>query len=434
MEKLTLKYFAQRWQMSKMMGPVPIIVSTATDAALNAGVETPAYVYDLNEIRANSARLRAALPEQTGIYYSLKANPHPAVLAALRACSALPEVCSVGELNSALQAGWRASEVLYTGPGKRDQDLACALEAGVREFCVDSPAALDQLDRLAVKFDTDVRCLLRINDDQPVAGQGLAMTGVVSQFGADTEWVLAEPERFASRKRVRVVGLHLYMGTNLSAVDDLLGQFAHSLVTTARLTDALSNQGVKIEVLDLGGGFGAPFAQEGVAIGLGGLRTGLVALLDEHASDWRDGDPRIVFESGRYLVGTAGTLVTGVLDVKHSHGKDVVVLESGINHLGGMSGLRRLPPLNPHLIGPRRDGPTLPVVVTGPLCTPLDTWSRNAQLPQLCPGDVLAVPNVGAYGLYASLIAFLGHPAPTEVVIDDGHVVHISRLELIRKD
>jgi len=80
-----------------------------------------------SEIRANSARLRAALPEQTGIYYSLKANPHPAVLAALRACSALPEVCSVGELNSALQAGWRASEVLYTGPGKRDQDVTRAL-------------------------------------------------------------------------------------------------------------------------------------------------------------------------------------------------------------------------------------------------------------------------------------------------------------------
>lgn len=409
------------------------VFRSAVDAAVRAGVETPAYVYDLAEIRANSARLRAALPTPTGIYYSLKANPHPAVLASLRAEGVLPEVCSPGELDSALAAGWAAGEVLYTGPGKRDRDLARALRLGVREFCVDSPAALDQLDRLAVESDVDVRSLLRINDDQPVAGQGLAMTGVASQFGADTRWVLAEPERFADRERVRVVGLHLYMGTNLTEVGDLLTQFAHSLRTTGLLAEALARQGVRIDVLDLGGGFGAPFAKEGPFVGLTGLHAGLEELFDEQIPGWRGGSPRIVFESGRYLVGTSGTLVTAVLDVKRSHDKDVVVLESGINHLGGMAGLRRLPPLNPHLVV-RRDGAVSPVIVAGPLCTPLDSWSRNAQLPPVRPGDLLAVPNVGAYGLYASLVAFLGHPAPMEVVVDDDRLVHISRLELIRKD
>lgn len=416
-----------------LTAPVPGARS-AVAAAVRAGVETPAYVYDLAEVRANSARLRAALPALTGVYYSLKANPHPAVLAALRAEEVHPEVCSPGELDSALAAGWRADEVLYTGPGKRDRDLARALWLDVREFCVDSPTALDQLDRLAARSDVDVRCLLRVNDQQPVAGQGLAMTGVASQFGADTRWVLAEPERFANRERVRVVGLHLYMGTNLTEVGDLLAQFSRSLRTTAVVAEALARHGVEIDVLDLGGGFGAPFAKDGPFVDLTGLREGLEELFDEQVPGWRGGGPRIVFESGRYLVGTAGTLVTGVLDVKRSHGKDVVVLESGINHLGGMSGLRRLPPLNPHLVGPPRDGAVSPVVVTGPLCTPLDSWSRSAQLPPLYPGDLLAVPNVGAYGLYASLVAFLGHPAPVEVVVDGDRLVHISRLELIRKD
>jgi diaminopimelate decarboxylase len=99
-----------------------------------------------------------------------------------------------------------------------------------------------------------------------------------------------------------------------------------------------------------------------------------------------------------------------------------------------MSGLRRLPPLNPSLLGPDRAGEPRPTMVTGPLCTPLDSWSRAASLPPLRPGDLLSVPNVGAYGLSASLVAFLGHPAPVEVVVDGDRVVDVSRLTITRKD
>lgn len=115
-----------------------------------------------------------------------------------------------------------------------------------------------------------------------------------------------------------------------------------------------------------------------------------------------------------------------MLDVKESHGKQVVVLESGINHLGGMSGLRRLPPLAPHLLHEDDDAPRTEAMITGPLCTPLDTWARSASLPRVVPGDVLAVPNVGAYGLYASLLAFLGHPLPTEVVVQRHRIVPLG--------
>jgi diaminopimelate decarboxylase len=438
-------------------------------AALAAGVETPAYVYDLDEVRANAARLRAALPEPSVLYYSLKANPHPAVLAVLRAAGALPEVCSPGELDAALEAGWAPGDVLYTGPGKRDADIAAALRAGVREFCADSPAGLDQLDRLtdAAGLTGDpggsgagVSCLLRVNDDRPAAGNGLAMTGVPSQFGADTAWVREEPERFGDRPHVRVTGLHLYMGTNLPGPAELLAQFRQSLETATELARLLAPHTRAVDVLDLGGGFGAPFAHTGDPLELIGLREELAALLDRTATGWRDGRPRVAFESGRYLAGTAGTLLTRVLDVKRSHGKDVAVLESGINHLGGMAGLRRLPPLNPSLVtapaepgdpgdpgDPGREGygtsapetpagrgPERPTLVTGPLCTPLDTWSRAAPLPPLRPGDLLAVPNVGAYGLYASLLAFLGHPAPAEAAVEGGRVVHHSRLRLTRTD
>ena len=397
------------------------------------GATTPAYVYDLAEVRANHASLRAALPAGAGLYYSLKANPHPALLRELRAGGALPEVCSPGELDAALEAGWDAGQVLYTGPGKRDQDLARALRLGVREFSVDSAAALDQMAAVAAEQDVEVRCLLRINDDQPAPGQGLAMTGVASQFGADAGQVLGQPHLFAGRDRVQVHGFHLYMGTNLVAVADLVDQFRRSVRTAVRLTEALTAHGADIRVYDLGGGFGAPFAKQGDPVPLHGLKAELEKLFDEELPDQR---PEIVFETGRYLVGSAGTLLTTVLDVKRSHGRDVVVLESGINHLGGMSGLRRLPPLVPHLLAEHDAGePLTDVMITGPLCTPLDMWARSASLPRVAPGDVLAVPNVGAYGLYASLLAFLGHPAPAEVVVDGDHPdrqPETSRLELIR--
>ncbi|MFB7947448.1 type III PLP-dependent enzyme [Kitasatospora phosalacinea] len=398
---------------------------------------TPCYVYDLAEVRRNHTRLRAALPAPSHLFYSLKANPHPDLLTALRRCGTRPEVCSSGELSAALDAGWGPDQVLYTGPAKRDADIREALARGVRFFSVDSPHGIDQLDGIALDAGARVRCLLRVNDDHPVPGQGLAMTGVPSQFGADTSWILSEPARFASRPHAEVIGLHLYMGSNIDQVPSLAGQFERSLRTAARVAAALSEYGVRLRFLDLGGGFGAPFAQPGQALDLSSLALPVSGLLDEHAPGWREHLPEIAFESGRYLVGTAGTLVTSVLEVKRSHDRDVVVLESGINHLGGMSGLRRLPPLNPVLT--TRDETTgttgVPTLVAGPLCTPLDTWARSAALPPLKPGDRLEVPNVGAYGLAASLVAFLGHPLPTEMVIDSDDPERrptTSRIELVR--
>ncbi|MGW1196720.1 type III PLP-dependent enzyme [Streptomyces sp. NPDC002536] len=407
---------------------------------LPPGVPTPAYVYDLAEVRDNVARLTAALPAPCDLYYSLKANPHPALLACLEREGARAEVCSPGELDAALAAGWPAGTILYTGPGKRDEDVTYALHRGVRDFSVDSPVGLDQLDRLTATQGVTARCLLRVNDDQPVPGQALVMTGVPSPFGADAGWVRERPGLFGHRPHARVTGLHLYMGTNLQSVTDLLAQFTRSVRTFRDLAATLRGEGVELTVLDLGGGFGAPFAAAGGALGLDGLLESLTAMLDAELPGWRDGLPRLAFESGRYLTGTAGTLFTSVLDAKRSHGKEVVVLDAGINHLGGMSGLRRLPPLTPYLVpgaAPADDAAErMETMVCGPLCTPLDTWDRRARLPRLSPGDLLMVPNVGAYGLCASLIGFLGHPLPAEVVVDrarpDEPPVHQSRLALVR--
>lgn len=396
-------------------------------------LETPAYVYDLDELRRSHAALRQAIPPEARLYYSLKANPHPAIVAALARLGCSMEVCSPGELAAALGAGVPPADVLYTGPAKRDADVASALAAGVRWFSVDSPAGLDQADQAAARAGVAVHCLLRVNDRTPLTRQGLAMTGVASQFGADVEWVESEPERFASRPCAAVAGFHLYKGSNLDGEDALLAQFAASLDTARRLADLLE---VEPRIVNLGGGFAAPFAKAGGLPALPSLAGEVAALLDAAFADWQHGAPTVAFESGRYLAATCGSLLARVLDVKRSHDRPVVVLESGINHLGGMSGLRRVPPMVPDVDAPAASPARPPLegaILAGPLCTPLDTWATSADLPQVDRGDVVRVPNVGAYGLYASLLAFLGHPAPAEVVVDGGEIVDVSRLELVRQ-
>ncbi len=395
---------------------------------------TPAYVYDLAEVRAAYEQLRRLLPAPSATYFSVKANPHPDVAGALARAGCRAEVASGGEVDLAVAAGFAEEHILMTGPGKSATDITIALDRGVRRFSVDSPTDLARIGALAEQHGHDVSCLLRVNADEPVPGMGLSMTGTGSAFGADLSWVLARPADFRRCGRAVVDGLHLYMGTNIDNLAVLERQFETSAQLAEKITAAL---GGPLREVDLGGGFGMPYARAVGRPDFGTLGTSIAPILDSALPGWRTRRPLITFESGRYLAGGCGTLLCGVLDVKASKGRTYVVLDTGINHLGGMSGLRRVPRIVPDLV-PVRAGAAEPTermencAVVGPLCTPLDVWSQGVSLPRLRPGDVVAVPNVGAYGLTASLLAFLGHHAPTEVVINGTELVSATRLSMCR--
>lgn len=390
---------------------------------------TPTYVYDRSVVRQAHAELRRTLPATSVLYYSLKANPHPDIAAQLAELGCRAEISSAGELQIAMGAGFDKQDLLMTGPGKTHELLAAALEQDVRRFSVDSPGDLDRLNTISRQQGRTVDFLLRVNADTPVPGMGMSMTGTASQFGADASWLLAEPERFRSRDSAHLAGLHLYMGTNVEDPEVLAEQLATSIELAGRLRSAL---GLRLDEVNLGGGFGHPYAHDAQRPSYPDLAGRLEPLLDAHLAGWRERAPLVSFESGRYLVGASGTLLCRVVDVKISKGRTFVILDSGINHLGGMSGLRRLPRIVPDLLGPDTDDGIADCVVAGPLCTPLDTWSVGVPLPSLQPGDLLAVPNVGAYGLTASLLAFLGHDPAREVVIDDVEVISATQLTLQR--
>jgi diaminopimelate decarboxylase len=397
-------------------------------ASLAQRFGTPLYAYDLDEVGRRLEDLRSILPATARLYYSLKANPLPALGNALGpACGA--EVSSPGELAAALEAGFDRASILYTGPGKTESELRQALAAEVGHFSCESWAEVRRLARLAAASGVRPRVLLRVSPSEaPPAG--LSMARESGRFGLAEATLLGGPEdRPDLDEAVELVGVHVYLGTQVRDAAALEATFRIGFAAAERVAGRL---GLPLRVIDAGGGFPWPYATAGAAPSLAALEQPLAELCralseDEGCEVW--------FESGRYLCAAAGTLVARVLDVKlGSDGRRFVVLDAGINALGGLAGLGRLltgsVSVIPLLAAPQGDEGLADVV--GPLCTPLDVLARNVLVPHLAPGSLIAIPNVGAYGLTASLVAFLSRPFPVEVVYRAAGTIAAYRLSLSR--
>ncbi|MFI5783827.1 type III PLP-dependent enzyme [Nocardia sp. NPDC051570] len=400
-----------------------------TDLAKQFG--TPLYVYDVDRIRQARSDLFSALPEAVDLFFALKANPHPHVARAMRdgtgrACRA--EISSTGELAAALAAGFTGADILYTGPGKTGGELAEALAAGVRLFSVESRTDLEHVGAEAEQLGVVADCLIRVNSATSSSSTSIRMTGVPSQFGFDSESLPELCDQLLGVRGTTIAGAHFFPLSNAKDEASLIAEFTHTITLAARLQDQL---GIAFRFLDIGGGFAAPYAVLGDRPVYSSLREALSAALDERFPGWRDGAPRIACESGRYLVGDSGQLICSVVNLKESRGRKYVIADAGINTFGGMSGLGRLLPV---AVSPQPDGRANDQVASlvGPLCTPGDVLGRDIALPNLSPGDLVVIPNAGAYGVTASLSMFLGRPAPTEVLISGGQVVSSSRLRQVR--
>lgn len=394
---------------------------------------TPLYVYDLDRVAASYRDLRSSLPVGSVIFYSLKANPHPDIARALREAKGWPpcraEVSSAGELAAAFEAGFAPDECLYTGPGKTESELVNAIAGGVRLFSIESLADLERAGSIARRLGTVIDCLLRINRVSAEAAASIRMMGTPSQFGIDSETLRAQLPMLRAVPGTRLVGAHFYSMSNAGDEPSLVGELRQSVVTAARFHTEL---GLPMQILDIGGGFGAPYAVPGDRPVYDKLRVELESTLDVYFPHWRSGIPEIVCESGRYLVGDCGELISSVTNIKESRGHKFVILDAGINTLGGMSGLGRLMPLAVQLDSQSAPDETEGVTLVGPLCTPGDILGRRVTVPRLKPGDTITVPNVGAYGATASLLLFLGRPAPREIVMRGEEVVTVSQLEVHR--
>lgn len=404
---------------------------THTELASRFG--TPFYVHETELLEAAARDLVAALPDRAELFFSLKANPNPAVGAVLRRAGCRAEVSSKGELAAAIAAGFVVRDILYTGPGKTAAEIDEAIRYGVRTFSVESFADLRKVNEIASDNRAAVSSILRINAPAAQGSSGMRMTGTASQFGIDISGELPTADDLVAAGG-NVVGFHFYPVSNSANESVLVEEMTASIEHAHELA---GRWGIDVGLLDLGGGFAAPYGKPGQRPLYRGLRSAVESALDRRFPQWRTGQVTVAFESGRYLTCDAGSLIARVVDVKKSAEIRYVVTDTGIHHVGGLSGIGRTPPLAVSLaVGAER--PAMPeddVTVVGPLCTPADVLNyRLSDARAVEPGDLVTIPNVGAYGVTASLMGFLSRPAPVEIVTENGAVVSATAFTLSRED
>jgi diaminopimelate decarboxylase len=387
-------------------------------AALAARYGTPLYLYDASVLRQSYRSLAEAVGLLAEIYYSIKANPQPEVARVFVEMGAGVEIASVGEYERALQAGCPPHRILFAGPGKTDDELERVVAGGVGEIHVESMAEIDRLGAVTRRLGQRVAVSLRVNPVAAGQGGAMLMGGRPSPFGIDEEDFLAAADRVAGHASLELKGVHLFAGTQILDAEVLGRQWAHGLDVARRLA---AHIGRPLATIDLGGGLGIPYFAGERSLDLPRLAAIAAELRAQLSADALLAQARVIVEPGRFLAGPAGAYLTRVTDVKTSRGTRFVVVDGGMHHHLAASGnlgqvVKRDYPIV--AVGHPEDAPRSPATVVGPLCTPLDTLARKAELPDLAPGDLVAVLQSGAYGLSASPTEFLSRQLPVEVLVD----------------
>ena len=375
---------------------------------------TPFFAYDRDLITARVQRLRTALTPRISLGYAVKANPMPAVVHHLSGLVDALDVASAGEMRVALDTPIGAGNVSFAGPGKTDAELTQAVAAGVT-IELESGGEASRVIAAGERLGIRPRVAVRVNPDFQVKGSGMRMGGGPQQFGIDAEQVPALLAWLGARE-VDVLGFHVFAGSQNLNAEILMEAQRRTVDLVLQLADDAPGP---VRYLNLGGGFGVPYFPQDQPLDLEQVGSHLAELVATRI-DPQLPEAKVVIELGRYLVAESGVYVTRVVDRKDSRGRTYLVVDGGMHHQLAASGnlgqvIRRNYPI---IVGNRADEPADETVsVVGCLCTPLDLLGDGVTLPRSDVGDLVVLFQAGAYGLTASPTAFLGHPAPLEVLV-----------------
>jgi diaminopimelate decarboxylase len=393
------------------------LLAGVSPASLARDFGTPLYVYDLDLIGRRIEALRAVFPSGFRLAFAVKANPALGVLTHIAGCGIGADIASGGELATVLRAGFAPGAVAITGPGKRDEELAAAVTAGIGVVTVESPGELARLDGIAARLHRRQPILLRlaVGDDARFEKVRL-IGGAGGKFGMPLG-VLKETARTAAASpNVELLGLHAFGASNLLDADRIADHVSE-LVAVSR--EVAAEAGFSLRLVDAGGGLGIPYADGERPLDLARLGSRLAELRGRWDRDAALGEMQVLLEPGRFLVGPAGAYVARVVDVKGPNDSPVAILDGGINHAARPALVRqeqRLAVLEPDAGSRER----VPTTVAGPLCTGLDVFAVAASLPRPRVGDLVAMLDAGAYGFTESMPLFLSHGAPAEVAVRGG--------------
>jgi diaminopimelate decarboxylase len=376
---------------------------------------TPLHVYSTAAIRERVRGLQAALAGLDALVcYAVKANSNQAILRLMADAGVGADIVSGGELRRSLRAGIPAGRIVFSGVGKRADEIVQALDAGVARFNVESRAELELLQAIAAARGEVARASVRINPDVDALTHAKISTGKSeNKFGVSIAEARAWFESAGQRPAVRLDGLHMHIGSQILQ----MAPVREALQRMAGFWRDLVAAGHEIASIDVGGGLGVRYREGEQALPAADYVAEIRAALDGFTG-------RILLEPGRYLVAEAGLLLTRALLTKHGEHRDFLVLDAAMNDL-----------LRPSLydawhdigrIGDNTGRETVAYDVVGPVCETGDTFAVGRMLPRCEAGDLLAIRATGAYG--ASMAStYNSRPLAAEVLVDGDRYAVVRR-------
>jgi diaminopimelate decarboxylase len=373
---------------------------------------TPCYVYSRATLERHwHAFDRAFAGKPHLVCYAVKANSNLAVLNVLARLGSGFDIVSVGELERVLAAGGDPARIVFSGVGKREDELRRALEVGIRCFNVEVPGELDRLNRLAGQLGVKAPVSLRVNPDVDAKTHPYISTGLKeNKFGIDIDEALHHYRRAADLPNLRVVGIDCHIGSQLTSV----APFIDALDRVLMLAEHLREEGIDIHHLDIGGGLGIRYRDECPP-----EPADYAAALSSRLAGT---DYEVLLEPGRAIVGNAGVLLTRVEYLKSNRLKSFAIVDAAMNDLIRPALYEAWQEILP--VRPSEAVPKQVYDIVGPVCETGDFLGKEREL-GLSEGDLLAVRSAGAYGFSMSS-NYNSRPRPAEVLVD-GDQAHLVR-------
>jgi len=373
---------------------------------------TPVYIYSHATLERHYRAMDeafAGVPHT--ICYSMKANSNLAVLKTFFNLGGGVDIVSGGELYRALAAGVDPRKVVYSGVGKKDDEIEYALNTGILMFNVESEDELDRIDLVAGRLGKKAGIAIRVNPDVDPETHPYITTGLKkAKFGINIERSMEQYKRAARMTNLDVIGIDCHIGSQLTKV----APFVDTVRKLKRLIEGLRESGVNLRYFDLGGGLGITYSDEAppLPVEYGKAIT----------EETKDLGLHLLFEPGRNLVGNAGIMVGKCLFTKRGEEKNFVIVDAAMNDLarpslyGSYHGVQAV----------RKDQEgTVVADIVGPICESGDFLAKDREMPAFRQGDLIAFMSAGAYG-FAMSSNYNSRPRAAEVMVK-GAVCQVVR-------
>lgn len=379
---------------------------------ISAKFGTPCYVYSRATLERHWHAFDNAFAAHPHLVcYAVKANSNLAVLNVLARLGSGFDIVSVGELERVLAAGGEPAKIVFSGVGKREDELRRALEVGIRCFNVEVPGELDRLNRIAGELGRAAAVSLRVNPDVDAQTHPYISTGLKeNKFGIDVDEAMAHYRRAAAMPHLEVVGIDCHIGSQLTSLEP----FVDALDRVLLIAERLREEGIVIRHLDLGGGLGIRYNDE--------TPPEPAAYAEVLSRRLQGLDYEIFIEPGRAIVGNAGILLTRVQYLKTNGTKRFAIVDAAMNDLIRPSLYQAWQAILPAQRNEQAEPHCYDVV--GPVCETGDFLGKDREL-AIAEGDLLAVRSAGAYGFCMSS-NYNSRPRVAEILVD-GFKTHLAR-------